>query len=150
MTPKKRAAELGTNAMADVHVVEDAPLVRRMITETLRDAGLHVKEAASAEAALAAVGASPHLPDVLVTDTASGSGGIDGCELAVELRRRSPRLGVIYLADHPMTLTDDAPDSRKRWLAKPFEPALLARMACEMVPPCPNPPRLIRGRAEMR
>jgi len=136
--------------MANVLVVEDAQLVRRMITETLRDAGLRVMEAASAEAALAVVGASLHLPDVLVTETTSGVGGMDGCGLAAELRRRSPRLGVIYLAEHATNLTDDSPDSRERWLAKPFEPALLTRIACEMAPPCPNPPRLIRGRAEMR
>ncbi len=75
---------------------------------------------------------------------------MDGRGLATLLRRRLPHLGTIYLGEHPAALDDDALDTRERYLAKPFEPAQLARLVCELAPPCPNPPRLIRGRAVMR
>jgi CheY-like chemotaxis protein len=136
--------------MTDVLVVEAAPLVRAMITNALRDAGLGVLEAASAEAALAAVNTAAHPLEVVVTSIALGQGCMNGAELAAALRCRWPDLGVIYLAEHRTNLTDDAAGTRERCLTKPFEPARLAQLACELAPPCPNPPRLIRGRAVMR
>ena len=75
---------------------------------------------------------------------------MDGRGLAATLRRRWPGLSVIYLAERPATLADDALDARERCLTKPFEPTRLARLVCELAAPCPNPPRLIRGRAVMR
>ena len=132
--------------MRDVLVVEGEALVRRMVAEVLRDAGLRVTEAASAEAALRAVDAAPGPPDVLVTGIRLGPGALDGRALTAELRRRAPGLGVVYLAGRPADpAEDDAPDARERFLPKPFEPARLARLVCEMAPPCPNPPRRVRG-----
>ncbi len=138
--------------MTDVLVVEGEALVRDMVAEVLRDAGLRVAEAASAEAALRAVDATPERPpDVLVTDIRLGPGALDGRALAAELRRRAPGLGVVYLAGRPADpAEDDAPDARERFLPRPFEPARLARMVCEMAPPCPNPPRRVRGLDVMR
>ena len=138
--------------MTDVLVVEGEALVRRMVAEALRDAGLRVAEAASAEAALRAVDATPERPpDVLVTGIRLGPGALDGRALAAELRRRAPNVGVVYLAGRPADLAeDDASDGRERWLLKPFEPARLARMVCAMAPPCPNPPRRVRGMDVMR
>ncbi len=130
--------------MRDVLVVEGEALVRRMVAEVLRDAGLRVTEAASAEAALRAVDAAPGPPDVLVTGIRLGPGALDGRALAAELRRRVPNVGVVYLAE------GEASDVRERFLPKPFEPARLARMVCEMAPPCPNPPRRVRGMDVMR
>jgi CheY-like chemotaxis protein len=135
--------------MADVLVVEPAPLVRGMVAEALRDAGLRVTEAASAAAALAAVDAARRPPDVLVADAAPGAGGVDGPALAAELRRRAPGIGVVYLAEHAAACPGDAPGARERCLTKPFEPARLARLVCEMAPPCPHPPRRVRGRDVM-
>ena len=137
--------------MTDVLVVVDQTLVREMVAEVLRDAGLRVTGTASAEAALLAVAASPGPPDVLVTGVALGPGAMDGRALAAELRRRgAPEVGVVYLAERAAASADDALDRRERCLAKPFEPARLARMVCEMAPPCPNPPRRVRGMDVMR
>ena len=135
--------------MTDVLVVEDQTLVRRMVVEALRDAGLRVAEADCAEAALRAVDAAPERPpDVLVTGLRLGPGAMDGRALAAELRRRAPNVGVVYLAGRPADLAeDDAPDARERSVSKPFEPA---RLVCEMAPPCPNPPRRVRGLDVMR
>ena len=138
--------------MTDVLVVEDQTLVRRMVAEALRDAGLRVTEADSAEAALRAVDATPEPPDVLVAAVRLGPGAVDGRALAAELRRRAPGLGVVYLGGRPAdpAAGDDPPGARERWLPKPFEPARLARMVCEMAPPCPKPPRRVRGMDVMR
>ena len=138
--------------MTDVLVVEGEALVRRMVAEALRDAGLRLTEADCAEAALRAVDAAPERPpDVLVTAVTLGAGALDGRALAAELRRRSPGLGVVYLGGRPADhAEDDGPDARERFLPKPFEPARLARMVCEMAPPCPNPPRRVRGLDVMR
>jgi CheY-like chemotaxis protein len=139
--------------MTDLLVVEGEALVRRMVAEALRDAGLRVAEAASAEAALEAVAAAPGPPDVLVTAVTLGPGAMDGRALAAELRRRAPGLGVVYLAGRAAAADpagDDASGARERFLPKPFEPARLARMVCEMAPPCPNPPRRVRGMDVMR
>jgi CheY-like chemotaxis protein len=137
--------------MTDVLVVEGEALVRDMVAEVLRDAGLRVAEAASAEAALRAVDAAAEPPNVLVTGIRLGPGALDGRALAAELRRRAPDVGVVYLAGRPADLAeDDASDGRERWLPRPFEPARLARMVCEMAPPCPNPPRRVRGMDVMR
>lgn len=136
--------------MKNVLVVEPVTLVRRMIVEALQDAGLRVTEAASAEAALRAVETPTYPPEVLVTAVALHVGGMDGPALAASLRRRWSGLGVVYLVEHLGDLAEDALDSRDRCLTRPFEPARLARLVCELAPPCPNPPRLIRGRAVMR
>lgn len=136
--------------MTDVLVVVDQTLVRDMVAEVLRDAGLRVTGAACAEAALRAVAAAPGPPDVLVTDVALGPGAMGGRALAAELRRRAPETCVVYLAERPAAPADDALDSRERWLAKPFEPARLARLVCEMAPPCPKRPRRVRGMDVMR
>jgi CheY-like chemotaxis protein len=82
----------GRGATTDVLVVEG---------EALRDAGLRVADAASAEAALRAVDAAHEPPDVLVTAVTLNSGALDGRALAAELRRRSPGLGVVFLAGRP-------------------------------------------------
>jgi CheY-like chemotaxis protein len=136
--------------MTDVLVVVDQTLVREMVAEALRDAGLRVTETDSAEAAVQAAAAAPGPPDVLVTGLALGPGAMDGRALAAELRRRAPELGVVYLAERAAVPADDALDRRERCLAKPFEPARLARMVCEMAPPCPKPPRRVRGMDVMR
>jgi CheY-like chemotaxis protein len=136
--------------MTDVLVVEPALLVREMITEALQDAGLRVTETASAEAALGAVEAASRPPEVLVTAIALHVGGMDGPALAAALRRRWPDLGVIYLAEHPGDLAEDALDAREHCLMKPFEPAQLTRLVCGLAAPCPNPTKLIKGRAVMR
>ena len=138
--------------MTDVLVVEGEALVRRMVAQVLRHAGLRVTEADCADAALRAVDATPEPPDVLVTALALGPGALDGRALAAELRRRSPGLGVVYLGGRPAAdpAADDAPDARERFLPRPFEPARLARIVCGMAPPCPNPPRRVRGMDVMR
>ncbi|SFB57096.1 GAF sensor hybrid histidine kinase [Rhizobium sp. NFR07] len=73
-------------------VVEDEPLILMSTTDMLETMGHIVLEAASAEEALSIL--EREAVDVLLTD--QGLPGMSGAELAVECRRRRPKLGVIF------------------------------------------------------
>lgn len=79
-------------------LVEDQPIVRVLVAESLRRAGFEVSEHADAASALK--GAEAFDPDVLVADVDLGSRP-DGIELAVILRARLPQLGVMFLTNFP-------------------------------------------------
>jgi CheY-like chemotaxis protein len=114
----------GPNAM-DVLVVEDNPLLRQDLVESLQDAGLAVAEAPSAEAAFDLASAEGP-PAVLVTDLKLvGAGGLaagnaGGFALAAIVRRRWPEVGVLYITGHPEYLIDHRLGPRERRLRKPF------------------------------
>ena len=103
---------------ARVLVVEDRVNLRILVERCLREAGYDVVAAESgagmAEAALKA--------DVLLTDVALR--GPSGPEIAAELRRRAPRLRVIYMTGHdPEAARALKPSGRL--LPKPFKPEQL-------------------------
>lgn len=122
----------------DVFVVEDEPLVREIITESLQETGLEVGEAASAEAALealAAHGGKPPSP-VLVTDVNLGHSRMDGIALAAELRHRWPALGVVVISGQEANLARSAALApNERHLFKPFSPDALVHAVHELGAP---------------
>jgi DNA-binding NarL/FixJ family response regulator len=75
-------------------VVEDDPLTRLMLESTLTGAGLDVIAVGRADEALAAVAARPAQVAVLDVHLGVGPSGLD---LAHELRRRQPELGIVML-----------------------------------------------------
>lgn len=80
----------------DVLLVEDEPLVRAAVAESLRDADLDLAKAASAEEALAAAAdGSGGPPSVVVADLHLGP-GMDGLALGAEALRRWPGVGVVH------------------------------------------------------
>jgi CheY-like chemotaxis protein len=107
----------------DVLVVDDEPLVREIVAESLYDDGLRVTEAASAEQALEIAG-DRGAPDVLVTDVNLGQ-GMDGLQLAEEVRRRWPSAGVVIMTGNPAYVGDrgfkdserssPSPSARRAW-----------------------------------
>jgi len=118
----------------DLLVVDDEPLVRRSVVECLEDAGFAVADAAHAEAALA-VAAADGPPAVLVTDVNLRLGaGFCGIALAAVMRRRWPRLGVLYITGRPERLTGRRLGARERWLAKPFSSTTLTRAVRDLMP----------------
>lgn len=102
-----------------VLVVEDEALVRWVLTEHLRDAGLAVVEASDATEALRAVDRTPI--DVVVTDVRM-PGDIDGLELARSLRVSRPDLPVILTSGYP-----GADSSGFHVIAKPYDLAHVER-----------------------
>ena len=74
-------------------VMEDHPDVRLLLNDILQESGCVVLEAATASAALrlldSGIAVDTILTDVLMPD------GMSGLQLAGEIRRRSPRVGIV-------------------------------------------------------
>jgi two-component system, cell cycle sensor histidine kinase and response regulator CckA len=81
-----------------VLVVEDVGLLRQVVLRFLQEAGYNVLEAENATAALAVAGAHPGTIQLLLTDVAMR--GINGLQLARELRRSHPDLPVVLMSGH--------------------------------------------------
>ena len=85
-----------------VLVVEDEEDVRTYSTETLRELGYNVLEASNARAAIQILKSHPEIA-VLFTDVGL-PGGMNGRQLAEELRRSRPNLKVLFTS-RPMPAT---------------------------------------------
>jgi PAS domain S-box-containing protein len=83
---------------AEVLVVEDQAEVRRFVVEVLRAAGCRVHEAGDAESALRLAAAHPGVR-LLLTDVSMP--GMDGDELANELKQRFPQMQVLLMSGYP-------------------------------------------------
>jgi len=116
-------------------VVEDEPLLRMLVRDVLEEAGFEVTEAANAGAALAALASVPQgAATVLVTDVDLGAGP-DGVALASWARRMRPGLPVLYVTGSPerVMAARGSLDATERLLAKPADPAAIARTAQDLV-----------------
>jgi CheY-like chemotaxis protein len=124
-------------------LVEDESGVRQMLREVLSKAGYRVWESESGAKALEQWGAKLRQIDLLVTDIVMP--GMNGLQLAEELRNQRPDLRVIFMSGHPGEMTgeminrqggsDPAPDL----LSKPFSPVVLVRKAREVLDQPSNP-----------
>jgi two-component system alkaline phosphatase synthesis response regulator PhoP len=109
-----------------VLVVDDEPKIVEVVGDYLRNAGFSVATAADGEGAVAVARARP--PDLVVLDL--GLPGLDGLDVARELRRASPVPIIMLTArgeetDRVLGLELGADD----YLVKPFSPReLLARV----------------------
>jgi two-component system response regulator GlrR len=105
--------------MARILIVDDDPALLRLLSMRLRGEGHEVVEAASGEAALAAL--DRELPQLLITDLRMG--GMDGLQLFQAVHRRHPLLPVLMLTAHG-TIADAVKALRRGvfgYIAKPFE-----------------------------
>lgn len=98
-------------------VAEDAPDVRRMMTDLLARVGYDVRGAVNGLEALA-VAASLSRLDLLVTDVSMP--GMDGVTLAEHLRSTKPLLRVLFVSGGPQGLLPVELPPRSWFLAKPF------------------------------
>lgn len=109
-----------------VLVVEDEYLVRDMIAYELKLAGFEVLEAESAEDGLALLAHGDRL-DLLFTDIRLP--GMNGWQLAEEIRARHADVPVIYASGYAERLT---PLPRSKFLQKPYLPSQVLRTATEL------------------
>ncbi|MDE1569348.1 response regulator [Aquabacter sp. P-9] len=79
-------------------IVEDEALVRLVLSEALRDAGMRVVEAATAEEAEAALRAGLQV-DLVFTDVRM-PGSYDGLELARRIKRERADLPILVTSGH--------------------------------------------------
>jgi len=110
--------------MARVLVVEDDPPIRRLVSAALRAEGLEVLPAADAQEALTRFVASDPPPEVAVLDLRLP--GMDGRELARELRARDPGLRIVILSAYGAQ-SAAAEVGAELAFEKPFDPDRLAR-----------------------
>jgi CheY-like chemotaxis protein len=106
---------------ATIAVVEDEVFVRIMIAEYLRDRGLRVIEAGSAEEAIRMLRANEHV-DLVFSDVQM-PGSLDGFGLAQWIRREQPDVKIILVSGMARSVTaagergeEDTP------MGKPYEP----------------------------
>lgn len=104
-------------AQPTILVVEDEVLLRLALADELRDAGLHVIEAADAEEALHVLASDTHL-DILLTDVRM-PGRLDGVGLVRRAKAYHPKIKVIvasaYESDDLLSRMVDA------YFRKPFD-----------------------------
>jgi PAS domain S-box-containing protein len=112
-----------------VLVVEDDPAVRALTVRTLRMKGYQVQVAASGQEIRELGDDQVVRLHLLVTDVIMP--GLNGREVADELRRRRPGLPVLYISGYSANAFADGSslDPRSSFLAKPFTaPTLLRRV----------------------
>jgi len=112
-----------------VLVVEDDPAVRALTVRTLKKKGYDVQVAAGGQAIRELGSEQVARIHLLVTDVIMP--GLNGREVAEELRRRRPGLPVLYISGYAANAFADgsALDPRSSFLAKPFTaPTLLRRV----------------------
>lgn len=111
-----------------VLAVDDEKQLLGLLADYLARLGYEVRACGSAEEALAAFRQAPGAFSVALVDLQLA--GMGGDELAAELRKLRPDLGVIILSGHAWREGREGagPPDRTRFLQKPFSPAELARL----------------------
>jgi CheY-like chemotaxis protein len=111
-----------------VLVVDDEPVVRRLMADVLRMSGYPVQMAAHALEALDLCAGEAGLPELLVTDVMMPP-HCDGLELARLMRRSNPDLKVLYVSayagDPRVALA--CGDPHGEFLPKPISPLILSQ-----------------------
>jgi two-component system, cell cycle sensor histidine kinase and response regulator CckA len=116
---RRTALEVGTET---VLLVEDEPAVRAFARLVLERHGYRVREAASGEAALAALNDPAAAIDLVVTDVVLP--GMDGVQLARAVRREHDDLKVLFMSGYAEPLGGTLPADAEL-LEKPFTAAAL-------------------------
>lgn len=80
-------------------LVEDSVLIRKLYSEVLRKAGYHVAEACDGFDALRVLGEAERNPDLLLTDFQMP--GMDGVQLALQVRQECPGIAVLLASASP-------------------------------------------------
>jgi CheY-like chemotaxis protein len=123
-----------------VLVVDDEPILLRLMERALAEAGYRVQGAASGLSALELAATLPGPPDVLVTDLCMD--GLNGVDLARLLTSKHPRTQVLLVSGFPAGHTEPA------WpfLRKPFSPEVLVRAVEQLLCASPGPEALSADR----
>jgi CheY-like chemotaxis protein len=110
-------------------LVEDEPAVRKMTESALTGLGYRVMSAPSGLAALQVWAAHKHEIDLLLTDLVMPD-GVNGRELAVQLRESNPALPVVYMSGYSRDVAwgDFSLQEGTNYLPKPFELTTLAKI----------------------
>ena len=111
-------------------LVEDDALIRVAVAMLLEDEGFGVVAAPDAESALRLMRDGLDAP-VMVTDVDLGAGA-SGVELADELRRLRPGIGIIFVTGRAASLAGRSLGPREAALSKPFQGHALSKLVRQM------------------
>ncbi len=113
-----------------VLLVEDEVLISHLVASSLSEHGFNVHESATADEALRYLMSGGEV-DVLFTDV-NLPGGMNGAELAVQVRRLRPELPIVYASGRYQPTDIGTLVSRSVFVSKPYDPedvgVLLARL----------------------
>lgn len=124
-------------------LVEDESPVRELVREILRQYEYRVIEAASGVEALKVWDAEDGKVDLLLTDMVMPE-GINGRELAEQLRQRKPGLKVIYTSGYsPDIVGKNFTQGDTAFLQKPYQPPQLAQRIREALDARKSEPALV-------
>jgi CheY-like chemotaxis protein len=107
-------------AAVSVLLVEDEVLISRLVADWLSQRGFAVHEAASAEEAMHYLDSGAPV-DLLFTDV-NLPGGMDGAQLAQQVRQRRPELPVVYTSGRARSSDIGALVPRSIFVPKPYDP----------------------------
>src|SRR5687767_14685041 len=110
--------------MTTIHLVEDDPLLRQVLRESLELDGYRVLDAANGKEALDAVSQWRGTIDVLITDIVMPV--MSGAELIRRVRERQPGMPVVLISGWPISNRDSI-DARTLFLKKPVTYGQLAK-----------------------
>lgn len=117
-----------------VLVIEDSPVIRRLIEVCLRPLGVHITMVPDGQAGLQS--AAVDRPDVVVLDI--GLPGIDGWEVLARLgsSELTAEVPVMLLTGHAdeFGATDARATGAAAFMTKPFQPETLRRQVAELLP----------------
>ncbi len=114
---------------AAVLVVEDEIMVRLLVADDLRDAGLVVIEAANAEEALTVLRSSTSV-DLMLTDIRM-PGTLDGLALASKVRETWPDMKIVVASGH--FPEQPRPEIVDATFSKPYDTVRLIRRIKELI-----------------
>jgi two-component system, OmpR family, response regulator len=125
----------GWGEIMRILIVEDEWLIRMLVRDLLEEAGFECRDVGdAAEAAEVLDAKNGWQPDLLVTDYNLGAGP-NGVAVAIEARRRSPGLPVIYATGNPECLAGQMLGMRERIVVKPFSFDELVGAVHDLGPP---------------
>jgi PAS domain S-box-containing protein len=116
-------------------LVEDDPMVRRVVRQLLGDLGYRVLEAGGAEAALEQCRRHPGAIALLLTDVVLP--GMNGFEVAGRVAALHPEAKVLYMSGYSERV--GPPPKGTPFLPKPFTPEQLARRVRQAMDHGPQP-----------
>jgi two-component system, response regulator PdtaR len=127
---------MSTTATNVVLVVEDEPLVRMVMHDTLSEAGYHVLEAANSDEALAFLHARFDIALALADIDMPGT--MNGISLAWQIRSHWPTILIILTSGKTILTAREVPEGTV-FLQKPYGPdALVAAVAAKLGPAQPE------------
>lgn len=120
-----------------VLVVEDEPLIRMDIVDSLLAEGFEVFEAAHADEAIALLEANAHI-QVMFTDI-DMPGSMDGIRLSAAVRGRWPPVRIVVTSGHRVVAVTELPEG-SLFYAKPYDHTAIVTSLRSLVSADQQPP----------